>query len=89
MTTRRWTDDGTTWFAISGVGPELAAPAEHVLDLATGTGNVALAAARRGASVIGVDSAARLLEVARSRATAEGLCPWRPAITTTHFNGIA
>jgi hypothetical protein len=31
MTTRRWTDDGTTWFAISGVGPELAAPAEHVL----------------------------------------------------------
>jgi hypothetical protein len=31
MTTRRWTDDGTTWFAVSGVGPELAAPAEHVL----------------------------------------------------------
>jgi len=30
MTTRRWTDAGTTWFAISGVGPELAA-AEHVL----------------------------------------------------------
>ena len=54
---------------------ELAAPApsERVLDLATGTGNVALAAARCGASVIGVDSAARLLEVARSRATAEGL----------------
>lgn len=49
------------------------APAEHVLDLATGTGNVALAAARRGASVTGVDSAPRLLEVARSRATAEAL----------------
>lgn len=31
MTTRRWTDGGTTWFAVSGVGPELAAPAEHVL----------------------------------------------------------
>jgi hypothetical protein len=31
MTTRRWTDVGTTWFAISGVGPELAAPAERVL----------------------------------------------------------
>ena len=44
-----------------------------MLDLATGTGNVALAAARAGASVIGVDSATRLLEVARSRATAEGL----------------
>jgi hypothetical protein len=31
MTTRRWSDDGTTWFAISGVGPDLAAPAEDVL----------------------------------------------------------
>ena len=31
VTTRRWTDAGTTWFAISGVGPELAASAEHVL----------------------------------------------------------
>ncbi len=31
MTTRRWTEAGTTWFAISGVGPELAAPAERVL----------------------------------------------------------
>jgi hypothetical protein len=31
MTTRRWTDDGTTWFAVSGVGPELTAPAEQVL----------------------------------------------------------
>jgi hypothetical protein len=31
ITARRWTDAGTTWFAISGVGPELATPAEHVL----------------------------------------------------------
>ncbi len=54
---------------------ELAAPArgERVLDLATGTGNAALAAARRGAVVTGVDAAPRLLEVARSRARALGL----------------
>jgi hypothetical protein len=31
MATRRWTDAGTTWFAVSGVGPELAASAERVL----------------------------------------------------------
>lgn len=43
-----------------------------VVDLACGTGNAALLAAARGASVIGVDGAARLLEVARARAAAEG-----------------
>jgi SAM-dependent methyltransferase len=54
---------------------ELAAPTsgERVLDLATGTGNAALASARRGARATGVDSAARLLEVARMRADAERL----------------
>jgi len=31
MTMRQWTDADTTWFAISGVGSELAAPAERVL----------------------------------------------------------
>ena len=31
VTTRRWTKDGTTWFAVGGVGPELAGPAEHLL----------------------------------------------------------
>lgn len=30
IATRRWTDADTTWFAISGVGPELAAPAEQI-----------------------------------------------------------
>ncbi len=29
--TRRWTKDGTTWFAVGGLGPELAGPAEHLL----------------------------------------------------------
>lgn len=40
---------------------------ELVLDLACGTGNAALLAAARGAQVIGVDAAPRLLEVARQR----------------------
>jgi ubiquinone/menaquinone biosynthesis C-methylase UbiE len=41
---------------------------ERVLDLACGTGNAALLVAARGARVIGVDTAPRLLEVARERA---------------------
>jgi SAM-dependent methyltransferase len=44
-----------------------------VLDLGTGTGNAALLAAARHATVVGVDPAARLLEVARARAADAGL----------------
>ena len=47
-------------------------PGERVLDLGCGTGNAALLAARAGATVTGVDPAARLLAVARDRAAAEG-----------------
>lgn len=43
-------------------------PEEEVVDLACGTGNAALIAAGRGARVVGVDAAPRLLEVARERA---------------------
>jgi SAM-dependent methyltransferase len=43
-------------------------PGERVVDVGCGTGNAALLAAERGAEVIGVDPAARLLEVARERA---------------------
>lgn len=46
---------------------------ERVLDLGSGTGNAALEAARRGASVLAVEPAARLADVARARAKAEGL----------------
>ena len=46
---------------------------ERVLDLATGTGNAALLAARSGAVVTGLDVAPRLIDVARERADAEGL----------------
>ncbi len=48
-------------------------PPERVLDVACGTGNVALLAAARGARVVGVDTAPRLLAVARERARSLGL----------------
>src|SRR6185436_3621861 len=43
------------------------------LDVATGSGNAALAAARRGCDVTGVDYVPALLDRARRRAEAEGL----------------
>lgn len=46
---------------------------ERVLDVACGTGNLALPAARAGAAVTGVDIAANLLVTARRRAAIEGL----------------
>jgi SAM-dependent methyltransferase len=44
-----------------------------VLDLGCGTGNAALAAARAGADVTGLDPARRLLDVARATFAEEGL----------------
>ena len=54
---------------------ERAAPqaSQRVLDLGCGTGNAALLAATRGATVTGVDPAARLLEIARARAGDHGV----------------
>jgi SAM-dependent methyltransferase len=54
---------------------ERAAPmaSERVLDLGCGTGNAALLAAARGATVTGVDPASRLLDVARARAAEQSL----------------
>jgi SAM-dependent methyltransferase len=46
---------------------------ERVLDVACGSGNAALAAARRCCRVVGVDDAPELLARARRRAAAEGL----------------
>ena len=49
------------------------APGERVLDVACGTGNLTLPAARVGAATTGLDIAPNLLEVAGRRAEAEGL----------------
>lgn len=46
---------------------------ERVLDVAAGSGNAALAAARRGARVTATDFVAQLLQVAVRRAAVEGL----------------
>ena len=48
-------------------------PGERVLDVATGTGHAALAAARRSAVVTGIDYVPELLDIARRRAAAEDL----------------
>jgi len=45
----------------------------YVLDVATGSGNAAIAAARLGCNAIGVDYVSSLLERGRERAAAEGL----------------
>ncbi len=45
-----------------------------VLDLACGTGNMAIRLAKRGYKVTGVDSSKDMLDVARDKAAREGLC---------------
>jgi SAM-dependent methyltransferase len=45
----------------------------RVLDVACGTGNLAIPAARKGGTVTGLDIATNLLDQARQRAAAEGL----------------
>jgi SAM-dependent methyltransferase len=48
-------------------------PAERWLDIATGTGEIAVPAAKRGASVTAIDIAPRLIERARERARDGGV----------------
>jgi len=46
---------------------------DHVLDVACGTGNIAITAARRGATVTGLDITPAMLEDARENATLAGV----------------
>ncbi|MCI0747387.1 MAG: class I SAM-dependent methyltransferase [Verrucomicrobia subdivision 3 bacterium] len=48
-------------------------PGSRVLDVACGTGNLAIIAARRGCVVSGIDIASNLIAQARTRAAVEGL----------------
>jgi demethylmenaquinone methyltransferase/2-methoxy-6-polyprenyl-1,4-benzoquinol methylase len=47
--------------------------ATRVLDLATGTGDIAFAAAERGAPVVGLDITHRMIELAREKCLSSGL----------------
>src|SRR5215207_7050378 len=49
------------------------APGQRVLDLATGTGDLALAAAAQGAIVVGLDLAPRMIRLARAKPGAGGV----------------
>src|SRR5271156_1657965 len=64
-----------TWMGVSDafVARLRLAAGVRVLDVACGSGNVAIPAARAGARVTGVDIAPNLLETARARAAREGL----------------
>lgn len=50
-------------------------PGERVLDVATGTGDVALAFARTGVDVLGVDFTPELLDIARTKKSKQGPQP--------------
>ena len=68
---------------IAPLGPRLVAatgigPGQHVLDIAAGTGNAAIPAARAGADVVASDITQALLDVGRRAAEAEGVdLDWR------------
>lgn len=68
-------DLGPAMVAACGIGP-----GDRVLDVAAGSGNIALAAAEAGARVVASDLTPELLEAGRARAAERGLqLEWREA----------
>ena len=72
---------------IASLGPRLVeatgiGPGQHVLDVAAGTGNAALPAARAGADVVASDITPQLLEIGRRAARAPRASTWTGAPTT-------
>ena len=65
---KRITDVAEAVVEAAGVEPGM-----KLLDVATGSGNAAIVAARRGAEVSGVDITPKLLDIARERFAAAGL----------------
>lgn len=63
--------------------------ARRVLDLGCGEGGYSRELARRGAQVVGVDGSARLVQVARERAAAEGLAVDYRCANAKALEGIA
>jgi demethylmenaquinone methyltransferase/2-methoxy-6-polyprenyl-1,4-benzoquinol methylase len=64
------------------------APGERALDVATGTGDLALELARRvapGGTVVGADFSERMLELARDKAASERAAGRLPAEAPVHF----
>src|SRR4051812_14690727 len=61
----------------------------RILDVGTGTGRAAIALAKRGAIVTGVDASAEMLQVAARRAAEAGLDPGAAAGGVTFVRGDA
>jgi SAM-dependent methyltransferase len=58
---------------VVAVGRRLALPDRTVVDLACGTGSAAMAAARRGARVTGIDFTSDLIDIGQTKARAAGV----------------
>ncbi len=77
--------DNVATEVIQDLGPRIVeaagiGPGDHVLDVAAGSGNASLPAARAGGQVWATDITPELLETGRLRAEAEGLdITWREA----------